>query len=41
VVDEAVDHGSGYGVVAEDLSPPAEGLVAGDDEAGQAEGHEN
>jgi site-specific DNA recombinase len=33
VVDEAVDHGGGDGV-AEDLAPPAEGLVAGDDEAG-------
>jgi hypothetical protein len=30
VVDEAVDHGRGYDVVA----PSAEGLVAGDDEAG-------
>src|ERR1700722_10011636 len=34
VVDEAVDHGGGDGVVAEDLAPPAERLVGGDDEAG-------
>src|ERR1700716_2985199 len=34
VVDEAVDHGCGDDVVAEDLAPAAEGLVAGDDEAG-------
>ena len=27
VVDEAVDHGGGDHVVAEDLAPPAEGLV--------------
>ena len=31
VVDEAVDHGGGDHVVAEDLAPAAEGLVAGDD----------
>ena len=34
VVDEAVDHGGGDGVVAEDLAPAAEGLVGRDDEAG-------
>ena len=34
VVDESVDHGGGDGVVAEDFSPSAEGLVAGDDEGG-------
>jgi hypothetical protein len=34
VVDEAVDHGCGDDVVAEDLAPAAEGLVGGDDEAG-------
>jgi hypothetical protein len=34
VVDEAVDHGGGDGVVAEDLAPPPEGLVGRDDEAG-------
>jgi len=34
VVDEAVDHGGGDGVVAEDLAPAAEGFVAGDDDAG-------
>ena len=34
MVDEAVDHGRGDDVVAEDLSPAAEGFVAGDDEAG-------
>jgi hypothetical protein len=34
VVDEAVDHGCGDDVVAEDLAPAAEGLVAGDDQAG-------
>lgn len=34
VVDEPVDHGCGDGVVAEDLAPGAEGLVAGDDQAG-------
>ncbi len=32
VVDEPVDHGGGDGVVAEDLAPAAELLVAGDDE---------
>jgi hypothetical protein len=32
-MDEAVDHGGGDGVVAEDVSPGAEGLVAGDDDA--------
>lgn len=34
VVDEAVDHRGGDGVVAEDLTPPAEGLVRGDDQGG-------
>ena len=32
-VDEAVDHGGGGDVVAEDLSPAAERLVARDDQA--------
>jgi hypothetical protein len=31
---EPVDHGGGDDVVAEDLAPAAEGLVAGDDQAG-------
>ena len=34
VVDEAVDHRHGDGVVAEDLAPGREGLVGGDDQAG-------
>ena len=34
VVDESVDHRGGDDVVAEDLAPGAEGLVAGDDQAG-------
>jgi hypothetical protein len=34
VVDEPVDHGGGGYVVTEGLAPPAEWLVAGDDEAG-------
>ena len=34
MVDEAVDHGGGDDVVAEDLAPTAEGLVRGDDESG-------
>jgi hypothetical protein len=34
VVDEAVDHGCGDDVVAEHLAPPAELLVAGDDQRG-------
>nr|AEB33879.1 hypothetical protein [Mycobacterium sp. JS330] len=34
MVDEAVDHRRGDDVVAEDLAPPSEGLVGGDDEAG-------
>ena len=34
MVDEPVDHGGGDGVVAEDLTPAGEVLVAGDDEAG-------
>src|SRR3954447_15888235 len=33
VVDQAVDHGGGDDVVAEDLAPGAEGLVGGDDQA--------
>jgi hypothetical protein len=32
VVDEAVDHGGGYDVVAEGLAPAAEGQVRGDDD---------
>src|SRR5437879_1161805 len=32
VVDEAVDHRGGHDVVAEDLAPPAEDLVAGHDQ---------
>jgi hypothetical protein len=34
VVHESVDHGGGDDVVAEHIAPPAEDLVAGDDEAG-------
>jgi hypothetical protein len=34
VVDEAVDHGGGDDVVAEDFAPAAEGLVGGDDQRG-------
>src|SRR3984957_21257771 len=34
VVDEAVDHGGGDGVVAEDLAPASERLVRRHDEAG-------
>ena len=34
VVDEAVDHRGSDDVVAEDLAPASEGLVAGDDEGG-------
>ena len=34
VVDEAVDHGGGDDVVAEDFAPASEGLVAGDDQRG-------
>jgi hypothetical protein len=34
VVDEPVDHGGGSDLVAEDFAPGAEGLVAGDDQAG-------
>jgi hypothetical protein len=34
VVDEPVDHGGGHDRVAENLAPAAEGLVAGDDQAG-------
>lgn len=34
VVDQAVDHGGCDDVVSEDFSPAAEGLVAGDDQAG-------
>nr|WP_307849609.1 hypothetical protein [Qaidamihabitans albus] len=42
MVDEAVDHGGGNDVIAEDLAPAAEGLVAGDDQRGTfvATGHE-
>ena len=42
VVDEAVDHGGGDDVVAEDLAPAAERLVGGDDQAGSfvAGGHQ-
>jgi hypothetical protein len=32
VVDEPVDHGGGDDLVAEDLVPAGEGLVAGDDQ---------
>ena len=34
VVDEPVDHRGGDDLIAEDLAPPAERLVAGDDERG-------
>ena len=34
VVDEAVDHRGGDGVVAEDLTPAAKGLVGRDDKRG-------
>ena len=34
VVDEAVDHGGGDGVVAEDLAAATEGQVRGDDAGG-------
>jgi hypothetical protein len=34
VVDQAVDHRGGDDLVAEHLSPPAERLIAGDDQAG-------
>jgi hypothetical protein len=34
VVDEPVDHGCGNNLVAEDLTPAAERLVGGDDQAG-------
>jgi hypothetical protein len=42
VVNEAVDHGGGDDVVAEDLAPAAEGFVGGDDQAGAfvAGGHQ-
>jgi len=33
-VDEPVDHGGGDDFVAEDLAPPAEGLVGRDDQRG-------
>jgi Mycolic acid cyclopropane synthetase len=33
VVDEAVDHGRGHDVVAENFAPSAEGFVGGDDQA--------
>lgn len=32
VVDDAVDHGRGDGDVAEDLTPPGEGQIAGEDQ---------
>ena len=34
VVDDAVDHGGGDDLVAEDAAPAAEGQVAGEDQAG-------
>ena len=34
MVDEAVDHGGGDDVVAEDLAPAAKWFVAGDDQRG-------
>lgn len=34
VVHQAVDHRRGHDVIAEDFAPPAEGLVAGDDQRG-------
>ena len=34
MVDEPVDHGGGDDLAAEGLAPPAERLVAGDDQAG-------
>ena len=34
VVDDAVDHGGGDGLVAEDVSPAGEGQVAGQDQRG-------
>jgi hypothetical protein len=34
VVDDAVDHGGGDGLVSEDVSPAGEGQVAGEDERG-------
>ncbi len=34
VVDEAVDHGGGDDIVAEDFTPASERLVAGDDQGG-------
>jgi len=34
VVDEPIDHRGGDDLVAEDLAPPAERLVTGDDERG-------
>ena len=33
MVDEAVDHGGGDDVAAEDFAPASEGFVGGDDEA--------
>jgi hypothetical protein len=38
-VDEPVDHRGGDDVVAEDLASGAEGLVAGDDQAGALVAH--
>lgn len=34
VVDDAVDHGGGDGVVAEDVAPSGEGQVRGEDDGG-------
>jgi hypothetical protein len=34
VVDDAVDHGGGDGLVTEDAAPAAEGQVGGQDEGG-------
>jgi hypothetical protein len=34
VVDDAVDHGCGDGLVAEDAAPSGEGRVAGEDQRG-------
>ena len=34
VVDDAVDHGGGDGLVAEDASPAGEGQVRGEDQGG-------
>ena len=34
MVDQPVDHGGGHHGVSEHLTPPAEGLVGGDDDTG-------